>query len=222
MRVRAIRRFNVRPVLPEVLKPLGDLARNLRWAWHSDTQDLFRSVDPQLWDSSGHDPIRLLADVSVERLQMLSKDKKFLKNLQGHPGRPRRLPDRRSVVPGLRGREPGRAEGHRLLLARVRHHRGAAAVLRRAGHPGRRPPEGGQRPRRADHRRRPALPAGLLPPVVERGRLAAGALPAPRPQCAAADAAARRRRPGPDRRAAGRSHACSPRSGWRRSAGCRC
>ena len=47
MRVRAIRRFNVRPVLPEVLKPLGDLARNLRWAWHSDTQDLFRSVDPR-------------------------------------------------------------------------------------------------------------------------------------------------------------------------------
>ena len=27
--VRAIRRFTVRPVLPEVLKPLGDLARNL-------------------------------------------------------------------------------------------------------------------------------------------------------------------------------------------------
>jgi glycogen phosphorylase len=82
MRVRAIRRFNVRPVLPEVLKPLGDLARNLRWAWHADTQDLFRSVDPPLWDSSGHDPIRLLADVSVERLQMLSQDKKFLKNLK--------------------------------------------------------------------------------------------------------------------------------------------
>src|SRR6187399_2732430 len=82
MRVRAIRRFNVRPVLPEVLKPLGDLARNLRWAWHSDTQDLFRSVDPVLWESSGHDPIRLLAYVSVERLQMLSRDKKFVKNLK--------------------------------------------------------------------------------------------------------------------------------------------
>ncbi len=141
---------------------------------------------------------------------------------EGHPGRPRRLPDGRSVVPGLRGREPGRAEGHRVLLTRVRHHRGAAAVLRRPGHPGRRPPEGGQRPRRADHRRRAALPAGLLPPVAELGRLAAGALPAARPQCPAADAAARRRRPGPDRSCRWTAARCSPRSGWRRSAGCRC
>ena len=82
MRVRAIRRFTVRPVLPEVLKPLGDLANNLRWCWHPDTQDLFRSVDPQLWDGSGGDPIRLLADVSVERLQSLAGDKRFLKNLK--------------------------------------------------------------------------------------------------------------------------------------------
>jgi len=81
--VRAIRRFTVRPVLPEVLKPLGDLARNLRWSWHADTDDLFRSVDPELWASSGGDPIRLLADVPVERLQTLSGDKKFLKNLRG-------------------------------------------------------------------------------------------------------------------------------------------
>jgi len=69
-------------VLPEVLKPLGDLAKNLRWCWHPDTQDLFRSVDPELWASTGGDAIRLLADVSVERLQLLSEDKKFLKNLR--------------------------------------------------------------------------------------------------------------------------------------------
>jgi glycogen phosphorylase len=80
--VRAIRRFIVRPVLPEVLKPLGDLARNLRWCWHAETQDLFRSVDPQLWERTGGDPVRLLADVSVERLQALSIDKRFIKNLR--------------------------------------------------------------------------------------------------------------------------------------------
>ena len=69
-------------MLPEVLKPLGDLARNLRWSWHADTEDLFRSVDPELWASTGGDPIRLLADVSVERLQMLAADKKFTKSLR--------------------------------------------------------------------------------------------------------------------------------------------
>jgi starch phosphorylase len=80
--VRAIRRFIVRPVLPEALKPLADLARNLRWCWHAETQDLFRSVDPQLWDRTAGDPVRMLADVSVERLQALSTDKRFLKNLR--------------------------------------------------------------------------------------------------------------------------------------------
>jgi starch phosphorylase len=81
--VRAIRRFTVRPVLPEVLKPLGDLARNLRWSWHAETEELFRSVDPELWAATGGDPIRLLADVPADRLQTLSGDKRFLKNLRG-------------------------------------------------------------------------------------------------------------------------------------------
>jgi glycogen phosphorylase len=80
--VRAIRRFIVRPVLPEVLKPLGDLAHNLRWCWHTETQNLFRSVDPQLWESTRGDPVRMLADVSVERLQALSVDRRFLKSLR--------------------------------------------------------------------------------------------------------------------------------------------
>jgi len=73
-------------VLPEVLKPLGDLARNLRWSWHADTQELFRSVDPELWAASGGDPIRLLADVPSERLLTLSQDRKFLKTLRGVQG----------------------------------------------------------------------------------------------------------------------------------------
>ncbi len=49
------------------------------------------------------------------------------------------------------------ADVDRLLLPGVRHHRRAAAVLRRARHPGRRPPEDRQRPRHPDRRRRAAL-----------------------------------------------------------------
>ena len=68
-------------MLPAALQSLGELARNLRWCWHPETQDLFRAVDPELWAVSGHDPVRLLADVSVERLEQLSADKRFTKNL---------------------------------------------------------------------------------------------------------------------------------------------
>ena len=43
--VRAIRRFTVRPVLPPKLAALGDLALNLRWSWHPETQDVFRATE---------------------------------------------------------------------------------------------------------------------------------------------------------------------------------
>ena len=67
----------------------------------------------------------------------------------------------------------------RLLLARVRHRRGAAPVLRRPRRARRRPPQGRHRPRPAAGRHRPDLPAGLLPSAADRRRLAAGALPRP-------------------------------------------
>ncbi|MEV6960902.1 alpha-glucan family phosphorylase [Streptomyces sp. NPDC051207] len=76
--MKAIRRFTVRPVLPEPLRPLSDLARNLRWSWHAETRELFRSVDPEQWDG---DPVRLLGCVSPGRLAELARDTAFLERL---------------------------------------------------------------------------------------------------------------------------------------------
>lgn len=42
---------------------------------------MFRAVDPQKWDESGHDPIKLLASVPAERLAALADDKKFTRHL---------------------------------------------------------------------------------------------------------------------------------------------
>ena len=41
----------MRPVLPGPLAALGDLATNLRWSWHPETQDVFRAVDADAWES---------------------------------------------------------------------------------------------------------------------------------------------------------------------------
>ncbi|MEV3958707.1 alpha-glucan family phosphorylase [Streptomyces albogriseolus] len=79
--MKAIRRFTVRPVLPEPLRPLSDLARNLRWSWHAGTRDLFRSVDPGRWVAAGGDPMRLLGSVPTERLTELAGDRDFLDRL---------------------------------------------------------------------------------------------------------------------------------------------
>jgi starch phosphorylase len=76
--VRAIRRFTVRPVLPEPLAALGTLAGNLRWSWHPPTQDVFEAVDPVLWESTGRDPVRLLGAVDSGRLDELAADRGFL------------------------------------------------------------------------------------------------------------------------------------------------
>ncbi|HEX3295281.1 MAG TPA: alpha-glucan family phosphorylase, partial [Nocardioides sp.] len=79
--MRAIRRFTVRPVLPPPLSALGDLAGNLRWSWHPPTQDVFAEVDPGIWESTKHDPVRLLGAVTPERLEDLASDQGFLDRL---------------------------------------------------------------------------------------------------------------------------------------------
>ncbi len=79
--VKAIRRFTVRSVLPEPLQPLEELVLNLRWSWHPETLELFQSVDPDLWEATRHDPVRLLGEVSPERLAALAGDRRFLRAL---------------------------------------------------------------------------------------------------------------------------------------------
>ncbi|WP_031068245.1 alpha-glucan family phosphorylase [Streptomyces sp. NRRL WC-3742] len=79
--MKAIRRFTVRTVLPEQLQPLHELALNLRWSWHPETRDLFRSVDPEVWAATGEDPVRLLGEVPAARLAALATDRRFLRRL---------------------------------------------------------------------------------------------------------------------------------------------
>ncbi|MYW14155.1 alpha-glucan family phosphorylase [Streptomyces sp. SID486] len=79
--MKAIRRFTVRPVLPDPLRPLSDLARNLRWSWHAETRDLFQSVDAEAWSAAGGDPVRLLGSVRPARLAELAGDRRFLRRL---------------------------------------------------------------------------------------------------------------------------------------------
>ncbi len=76
--MRALRSFSVRARLPEPLAPLHDLAFNLRWSWDERSRDLFRWVDPQIWELSFHDPVRLLGLVGRRRLEALAADPAFL------------------------------------------------------------------------------------------------------------------------------------------------
>ncbi len=79
--MRAIRRFTVRPRLPEPLAPLGRLVLNLRWTWHAEVIALFEQVDPELWARCEGDPVRLLGSVGVDRLAELAGDEGFVEAL---------------------------------------------------------------------------------------------------------------------------------------------
>lgn len=75
--VKAFRRFTVRVPLPDPIATLAPLSHNLRWAWHTPTQELFATIDPRLWSSTG-DPVRVLADTDPARLAELADDEGFV------------------------------------------------------------------------------------------------------------------------------------------------
>src|SRR5579872_6394650 len=76
--MKAVVSFVVRARIPPPLAPLGEIAHNLRWSWDDRTQELFRWIDPQAWEASGHDPVRLLGLVPADRLAALANDPPFL------------------------------------------------------------------------------------------------------------------------------------------------
>ncbi len=74
-------RLMVEKSLPERLHALEELSRNLWWCWNVDAQNLFESIDPELWASVSGNPIALLDKLSLQQVQTLAKDKKFLANM---------------------------------------------------------------------------------------------------------------------------------------------
>jgi starch phosphorylase len=68
-------------VLPESLQGLASLVVDLRWSWHHGTDDLWRAVDPVLWEATAN-PWLILESVSDQRLAELAGDDDFHQALQ--------------------------------------------------------------------------------------------------------------------------------------------
>ncbi len=79
--MRPIRTFNVVPALPEPLARLRDIASNLRWAWNHDAIELFRRLDSDLWESTGHNPVLMLGSIDQRTLEQAARDDSFLGHL---------------------------------------------------------------------------------------------------------------------------------------------
>src|SRR5438046_5688925 len=74
--------YNVTPTLPAALEPLREMSFNLWWTWEPSARRLFRQLDPELWNRTNHNPVRMLQLSRQSRLEEVSQDNAFLRELK--------------------------------------------------------------------------------------------------------------------------------------------
>lgn len=80
--MKPIHTFTVVPSLPPSLERLRELAYNLRWSWNHETISLFRRLDDDLWQATGHNPVLMLGKIDQIRLEEAASDESFLAHLE--------------------------------------------------------------------------------------------------------------------------------------------
>jgi starch phosphorylase len=78
-----IRSFEVVPALPQELTPLLEIARDLWWSWQPPAVELFRQLDPELWEQTHHNPLLLLNRAAQSKLDAAAGDAAFLAAMRG-------------------------------------------------------------------------------------------------------------------------------------------
>ncbi len=74
--------FQVFPYIPEPLKFLETLVGNLWWSWSLDAIELFRRINPRLWNESGRNPVVFLTLIEQKKLDALAADDSFLSHME--------------------------------------------------------------------------------------------------------------------------------------------
>lgn len=78
----AWKKFEVRENIPEKLSPLEDIAMNLYWSWDAEATEFFRSIDPELWEESNHNPILAARSLPLSRFKELEEDEEFIREMK--------------------------------------------------------------------------------------------------------------------------------------------
>jgi len=80
--MKRLQMYQVFPSVPEPLKFLEELSRNMWWCWHIDAIELFRRINPQIWRQSGSNPILFSTLIPPERLEELATDGGYLAHME--------------------------------------------------------------------------------------------------------------------------------------------
>ena len=78
----AWRNITVKSELPNGLKKLDELSKNLWWVWNSDAKSIFRELDPELWRSTGENPVLVLQQLSSDRTEEILNDKDLMARIE--------------------------------------------------------------------------------------------------------------------------------------------
>jgi glycogen phosphorylase len=89
--------YTVVPKLPERLNPLEEMAKNLWFCWNLEVIDLFRSIDPGLWEETGHNPLAMVSSLGNDRIKELLEDEGFLLEMDRITAEFRRYMDERKT-----------------------------------------------------------------------------------------------------------------------------
>ena len=73
---------NIKSTLPSELKCLDELAHNMWWAWNYEARNMWKSLDSDLYEEVGHNPVMLLDRLSYERKEAIVKDKAIMESVK--------------------------------------------------------------------------------------------------------------------------------------------
>jgi starch phosphorylase len=74
--------LTIKSKLPQQLECLDELAHNMWWAWNYEARNLFKSLDGELYEKVGHNPVLLLERLGYERKEAIVKDKTIMKKMK--------------------------------------------------------------------------------------------------------------------------------------------
>ncbi len=69
--------------LPPRIGRLGELAYNVWWSWNPDASALFQYLDKTRWELTQNNPVKLLRQINVARLEAAAADPAFLRRYDG-------------------------------------------------------------------------------------------------------------------------------------------
>lgn len=71
-------RITVFPIMPTRINRLYELAYNLWWSWHPEARTLYSTLNPDLWEQVGHNPVRFLSELQPRLLEKAAANTEYL------------------------------------------------------------------------------------------------------------------------------------------------